>query len=493
MTERRTSTKIQPLQRIIANAGWLTGSQFVGDLGNLVLFVVLARTYGPAGIGQYAYALGIAGLMYAAVNLGFEDLAVRDCARTTPVARRALIGRLLFIQIMALAVASVLLLVFLSNVDHSTQGIAVILVLVVQQAFFAFSRTLLSPAFAEQKMIRPAVAGTTTRLFGIGTSLALILLFDLGLAPTLIPLAGGGLLLLLYSIRSCMSECTGLTLSPQWLAIKADLIKAWPFAGSLFLTYLALRSSFIILNLMLGDSATGVYASGIKLMEAAVLPLGFLGFAAYPRLSSLYHHARDEFMNAGENLVRIAAVVGVVISWMLLYIAPYIIVPLLGKRFEGSAPVVQSLAGLGLLTSLSFILVRLLLASDKHHMRLLIQAIMVAVLLLTTVMAVPFFGLYGAIIGMYASVVASVILTTAALGMNFLLRLRMTFAKLGVAIFLAFLLGLTTEVLSDSRTWTALVSIGVFLVATFWFGIVPKHPKQALQTSGSHDADAKKF
>ena len=128
-----------PFRRIFVNAGWLTGGRIGGDLANLVLFVVLARTFGPEGIGQYAYALGIASLMYAAVNFGLEDFAVRECARTRSTERGALVGRLLVIQGVALLVASLALWVFLGYLEHTVTGSILVASLVLQKVFFAFA------------------------------------------------------------------------------------------------------------------------------------------------------------------------------------------------------------------------------------------------------------------------------------------------------------------------------------------------------------------
>ncbi len=42
------------------------------------------------------------------------------------------------------------------------------------------------------------------------------------------------------------------------------------------------------LKLTVGDAAAGVFATGLRLIEVALMPLSFLGVAAYPRLSQLF-------------------------------------------------------------------------------------------------------------------------------------------------------------------------------------------------------------
>jgi O-antigen/teichoic acid export membrane protein len=476
------------LRRILSNASWLTGSQFAGDVANLVLFVILARAYGPEGIGQYAYALGIAAIAYSIINLGLEDYAVRECARTSPARRGLLIGRLLAIQVSALLIVSVALYAYVAWVDHSGQAIALIIILVAQQAFFAFSRTLLSPAYAEQKMIPASIAQFVTRLFGIVAALVLVIVFDWGLAYSLIPLAVGGLFLFLYSLGSCRSECLALSIRFEWQPIKDTLREVWPFAGSLALSLLAIRSSFIIINLLLDDAATGLYASAMKLMEVAVLPLNFLGLAAYPRLSSLYHSSQEEFYVAGEVLVRVATMLGIIISWGLLFVAPYVIEPLLGETFTKAAPIVQSLAGLALLTSISFMVVRLMLAADQHRLRLAIQAFMVTVLLVTTFIAIPLMGLNGAIVGMYASVTTAVALTIAMLGKEFRRKALKPLFLMGLSAALALLGSYLVTLAFKSIVLPAVLSICVFIVASSVFGLIPRSAIPIFRRSSTSDS-----
>ena len=227
---------VNPLRQILANTSWLTGGRIVGDLANLALFVVLARTFGPEGIGIYAYALGISGLTYAAVNLGLEDFAVRQCARIAYERRGALIGRLLLIQAIVIVPAGIAF-VFLLQYGRHTDTVAVLLTsLVSQQVFFAFSRTLFSPSFSLQKMARPAIAESVTRLLGIGGSLAAVGIFHTDLGTAMIPLAAGALILVIYAARSCSNECPEIIFSVRWADIRSIISESWPFAASFFLS-----------------------------------------------------------------------------------------------------------------------------------------------------------------------------------------------------------------------------------------------------------------
>ena len=67
------------------NASWLTISRVARDALGFGLFVFLSRSFGPEGIGLYAYGLAIAGFAQVVVGFGFRDLGVRELDRKSVV------------------------------------------------------------------------------------------------------------------------------------------------------------------------------------------------------------------------------------------------------------------------------------------------------------------------------------------------------------------------------------------------------------------------
>ena len=64
--------------RVINNALWLSLSRVLGDILSFVLFVAIARDFGPAGTGEYSYAFAIGALVALAASSGFEEFGVRE-------------------------------------------------------------------------------------------------------------------------------------------------------------------------------------------------------------------------------------------------------------------------------------------------------------------------------------------------------------------------------------------------------------------------------
>src|SRR3984957_18029658 len=72
------------------NTVWLTACRLTGDVLNLLLFVLISRQFGPAGVGAYSYGFAIATFAFVIGCLGIEEYGLRqfarlDAARTPPL------------------------------------------------------------------------------------------------------------------------------------------------------------------------------------------------------------------------------------------------------------------------------------------------------------------------------------------------------------------------------------------------------------------------
>lgn len=487
-----TGRGLGPVGRIIANAGWLTGGRLAGDLLGLVFFVFLARNYGPEGLGQYAYGLGIAGLVYAGVNLGVEDFAVRECARVPAPERGEVVGQLTVLQLVALLTVALVVVVFFITVSHPAPLIAIVVVLSVQQTTFALSKTLLAPAYAAQKMMVPALAELFFRATGIGVGLVLVEYYDQALSVGLLPLAVAGLAFLIFSAALAIREARSIKMVLGWGDAVRIIRMAWPFAASLILSYVSLRSSFVIMRMMLGDGPTGIYASGVKILEAAAMPLTFLGFAAYPRLSVLHSRDQNKFWASVDKLIRASLFGGALVAWGLLFAGPDVVVPLLGQEFVESADVVRSLAMLAVLLSLDIALVRTVLARNRQHARLAIQLGSVVVLLITTVAGIRFVGIYGAVAASYFAVITASSMYIWFLGKRLTSRLRKPGMGYAGALVLSGLAWWIGHALPGPVWLPATACLLVFLCWSYLSGLPPDELFQFLRgrwAAGTGDRD----
>ena len=470
-----TMEKRKAFVTILFNAGWLTGTRIAGDLASVLLFVILARHFGPTGIGQYAYGLAIAGFVYAFVLLGLEEYGIRECSRLTPERRSALISRLVGTQLRIIALASLLLFGFLLITEPSDATALIVILLAAYQAMLAVARTLFVPAFSQQSMIGPAITEFVCRVSVICVAIVLVLGAHTSLSSSLIPLPIGGLLLVVLAAASAKRHDGALNVQVSWRDSLMTVRSVWPFATSEIVDQMYSRAGLIMLSLILGERTAGIYASSLKFLEVGIMPLFFLGLAVYPTLSRLFSHSdRSGLLQAADSYYRASLVAGGLLALGIYFVVPLLIVPLLGEGFAAIESVVKTIAVLGALIAIEKAVNRLLLATHLQVRIVKVQCWGLVLLVVLNLVLIPFIGIFGAVAGFIASEIMIVFLyfktLQSRIPITSLVKTTLLFAALLLA---AFFVGATFIWLSHSPWLPAVTSLAVFGAALVGTAFLP--------------------
>jgi O-antigen/teichoic acid export membrane protein len=383
--------------RTARNAAWLTATRLAADLLSFLLFVAISRHFGPDGTGAYAYGFAVAGLISIGGTLGLDEYGIREYARLPESDRPRLLANLLGTQGFMIAVALLALAGYLLVTRPGREAAVIIVLLSTYLLTGALARTLFVPAFAHQAMAMPAVAEMACR--GGAVAVALLLMIWLK-APLVIALLGfpvAGLVLSGVATASASRHARSLSLSTSWPAVASTVRAAWPFAASEVVMQIYARADLIMLSLIIGTTAAGIYASGFKFVEVGVMPLVFLGVAAYPRLSRLFEPDPHGFTEFATGLLRGTLFLGGLLAWALYFLVPVAIVPLFGDRFASAAPIVRIMAGLALLSAAEIALVRVMLAAHLQLARFRLLAIGTGLNVALNLFLIPLFQIRGAV------------------------------------------------------------------------------------------------
>lgn len=382
---------------ILRNAGWLTIGRLIGDAMSFGLFIVLSRYFGPAGIGQFAYGFAIASFAAIFISIGLDEYGVREFARGAAREPARLLGTLLTSQLALLVLVSAGLVAFLIVTRASSSELAIVLLLSAQQAILSFARTFFVPAYAREAMTRPALMEVGCRVGGMLITLVLVVVFQTSLAFSLVGYPIGAIALLVLGAGSGMRHVGVPRMRTSWGEIMRMLSVAWPFGASEMVYLVYTRADLVILTWLSGDAVAGLYATALKFFEVGVLPLYFLGFAAYPALSQLFQQRERTLPAAAGRLVLAFLTLSSFIAWAMVFIVPSVLVPLLGDRFVAAAPVAQLMAILVPLSAIQSALTRVLLATHLQVVKFKLQALTTVLNVVLDVALIPVLGIPGAI------------------------------------------------------------------------------------------------
>jgi O-antigen/teichoic acid export membrane protein len=387
------------------NAAWLLGCRVAADLLNFVLFLIVSRQFGPAGMGEYAYGFAIAGFAYATSTLGIEDYGMREYLRRAPSDRPRLMADLLGAQSCIVVAVVIALAVYLLLTRPTQSILAIVLSLTAYQLCAAFAVTLFVPAMAEQRMMTPAVVTLLSRMLAMVAALVLIWVGDASLQVALRSFALAGVLMIVAAAGSARSFGIRPRLHWSSTVLKDGARALWTFATADVMSQFVTRIGVIVLTLRVGDSAAGVYAAGLKFAEAACLPMYFGGVAAYPRLCRAFHDS-PEFHRLSRQVLTWGPALALACSLVVYFLVPPLIVPLLGERYAAAAPMIGTMGVLVLVWGTEMVLARLLLAANLNAARAAWLSVGALCCAAGTIVVAPAFGVGGVV----AVVVASYLL-----------------------------------------------------------------------------------
>lgn len=423
---------------VTRNAIWLTGCRLTGDVVNLLLFVLISRRFGPAGAGAYSYGFAVATFAFVIGCLGIEEYGLRQYARMDAVKRPAFLGELLGSQMLMVAFAVIALATYLALTAPSRATLVMVCALGAYQISAALAATLFIPAMAAQRMLWPALAELTARTVAFSVAGYSIGIAHLPLAEALFGYPIAALIWLVVAVGCSRRFAPLVRISISIAGTRRIVAVLWSFALLEIFAQLFARIGVIVLSLSAGDAAAGIFATGLRLIEVALLPLGFLGVAAYPRLSQLFSENLPAFRRSAADLMWPMLLGGGAAAWGLYFVAPPLLVPLLGERFAGSEGVIRTMAVFALVQSVEVCLGRILLCADRQIANAAFVAGGAILSVILNLLLVPRFGVSGAV---YAGGAAYAVIDIFCVGalwqpLTGAALLRM-FVGLGIAVALA--------------------------------------------------------
>jgi O-antigen/teichoic acid export membrane protein len=308
------------------------------------------------------------------------------------------------IVVVAMAVSGLFVYLLLTRAAASTW--VVVAALTSYQVLVALARTLFIPAISAQQMVGPAVLDLICRATAVGVAVFLIKSSATSVAWALVGFPLAGVLLLVVAAMSAFRQDTKLGIKISRNALHKIGLALWSYAAAELIAQIFARIGLFVLAIESGVAATGLYAAGLKLLELACMPLVFLGVAAYQQ-----HGANPAaFRNLANRLLWVMVLTSGGIAWGLYYVAPALVIPILGAKFVGTESVVRAMAAVAVVQAAEAIMWPVLLAAGLQIARL--RAISAATLLslALNVLLIPRFGVNGAILASFLSLLTIVFL-----------------------------------------------------------------------------------
>jgi O-antigen/teichoic acid export membrane protein len=384
------------------NSAVLVAAQVVTAVLGIATLLVLSRLLGPTALGEWRFAVAVAGYLLIVSDAGLSAYAVREIARN-----RSLTARLGWpVVLTQAAVAGVLYALLIGGLLLSgMHGRAFDVTALLGLSAFVHALGIGHVFQAYERMSTLALVSVVSSVIatavGLGALAATRQLVWLAIVPVCL-----GVVTNVVLFRIGRREFALTFELPTRRGVFALLRAGSPFLIAGVATQLIFSADAIMIEIFRGVHELGIYAAGYAIPAQLLLLTGPLMAAVYPRLSG--HDAAGSTKLTAE----LAGVLGFLILPVALggaAVAGQLVAALYGGQFHHSGTILAIAMSLPALGAFNSVLGQALSARDRQRTVMRVALLTAAFNVAANVVLLPTVGIVGAAVAVAASEVLTAI------------------------------------------------------------------------------------
>ena len=329
---------------IAQNTVWLTVALVFQKILAFFFFLIIARKLGSVGTGQYVAAFSFSSLFGVFIDLGFSPVITREIARlperSSIFLQVSIIIKLLLSSLIYPILLGVILLLQYLGAGHPPLELVAItgLIMIVD----SLSLTLTSLLRGWHNLFYEAVAVVINKISILIIGVVALIVWANPLA-VIVAVLLGSLITLAILISVIFSKISPFEyFSIQGQVLKELVSKAWPFAIATIFSTIYAHLDSILLSIINGSQAVGLYSVAAKTMNAfGFIPTAFSA-ALFPSLSTDFGRGGTRLEFLVDQALRYLLIISAPLSVGLCLFADFF-VSLIGPDYKMAATAVRIL------------------------------------------------------------------------------------------------------------------------------------------------------
>lgn len=382
------------VQRIAKNTVVLYAARIASSLFSLLLTVCITRMLGDSTFGKYSFAIVFAGLFSILTNLGMNELLIREVAKNKIKANKYL-GNILVIRLILIAIVFALIVIVINLMNYPADTMVAVYLFGISTLLASLSAIFRVTFRAFEQMGWEAVSTIIERAATFLLSL-LVLLSGLSLIGLAYASLIGSIINLFFTVLICVKRFVKPKIEIDLHFWKEMVKTAIPFSLSNVFVMLYVRIDTIMLSVMKGDSAVGLYSAAYNLV-LAFEPIVFAFMSSvFPVMSRMFISSEDSLKVVYEKSCKYLLIIGLPICMGGMILSNRIILFLFGENFVGSIIALQILIWNCLLLCLYKPMLYLLCSINKQNQMALIGGMGALINIGLNLILIPRFSYVGA-------------------------------------------------------------------------------------------------
>jgi len=386
---------LSTVQRVAKNTSIIIVGNVIFRIISLFVTIYLARYLGTADFGKYSFVFAYLAFFGILTDLGLSTILVREMSRNSAIAPK-LIGNAYIIRWILTVFAvilSIAVITLMSYPADTTTCIYIAAFTLLFQSFSGFYSTIFQ---ANLRMGYNIFAKLVFRV--LSAAIILWIIF-----------AKGTLLQVIFALVFSEGVKTLINYSfsrkfvrPKFVidfGLWRHLIKeALPIALSNVVWVIYYQTDMIMLSIMEGDVAVGIYSAAHKLFDPLLLIPTALMMSMFPIMSASFKSSNERLIKSYRLSLKYLLIMALPIVIGVTLLSDKIILLIYGRSYANSATVLQILILALVFTFANFVFLDTLIAIDKQKLHTLSLGLCTIVNVVLNFILIPILSYNGAAI-----------------------------------------------------------------------------------------------
>ncbi|OGU61202.1 MAG: hypothetical protein A2V66_12730 [Ignavibacteria bacterium RBG_13_36_8] len=448
-------------------------SQVIRLFTNFLIFVGIARLYGPESVGQFSLAYTVAGICLVFADFGFDVLLTTEVAKNRKNAVN-IVRRYFSMKIIFVGISSLIMIAIPSLQNFSQNSRILIYTLTLYVVFTSFANFFYAIFRGFEKFEYETKISFATNLillilmvvFGFFKT-PLVFLIMLFVFARLI-----GVVLCIVKVTSLIGEKILKIDFSEWkYLIRQVLIFGIHFLfGNLYF-----QLDTILLGLWKGDEAVGIYQSAFKIMLLLLLIPDIAVNTLLPVLSRLYVENIEKWKVLSRLLSKVLMLIVLPISIVIYFYSEQLISVAYGKEnFSAAIPILQIFSIIILIRFIVEPYALMITTSKRQYIRMIIVLFATAASYGLNLFIIPRYGIYGAAL---VSLGVNIFVGLGYIFVNNFNFFKWTFELRNIVVFLSVILMIALVKYFHAELFVLGILILLYTVLVYFVGLTSEDRK----------------
>ena len=383
-------------KKVIYNTGAQIVAKGISASTTLIITLIIGRTLGPAGFGDFTKIFVFVGYFYTIVDFGLNSIYVKKSQKNENSSLFNILIGLRILLALSLVAIAILISFFLpyNSLDGTgfsplvKTGIIIASITIVTHALF----TTANGYFQKKLKYDLSAIATTLGSIVIFTIIVIFSFISQSLYPFVAAYVIGGLTYVATSFYLISSKFKQ-NITPQFNKNESLIFlkTSFPIGVALILNLIYFRIDVLILSSVRSSAEVGIYGLGYQFFQAGLAIPIFFSNSLFPLLSKLYLENIGEFRKQIKKWSFYLILFSIALM-VLMFLVSYLIPILYDSRFLDSGLALRILS-IGLpLFFLSALLWHMLIIYGKQKLLIYIYAIGAVLNIALNIVFIPIYG-----------------------------------------------------------------------------------------------------